>query len=127
MKKLRVAVLMGGKSAEHEISLVTGREVVKNLNPRKYDVLPIVVSRDGLTWQITSNEKKVGLPTIKNMTEPAKLKKGQQSMKRDAGAFGASLYRIRCPSFGLRYGQILLEEVIYPSRLDYTRFCDCQT
>ncbi|MBI2594576.1 D-alanine--D-alanine ligase, partial [Candidatus Curtissbacteria bacterium] len=35
MKKLRVAVLMGGKSAEHEISLVTGREVVKNLNPRK--------------------------------------------------------------------------------------------
>lgn len=97
MKKLRVAVLMGGKSAEHEISLVTGREVVKNLNPRKYDVLPIVVSRDGLTWQITSNEKKVGLPTIKNMTEPAKLKKGQQSMKRDAGG-GLSEARIQIRS-----------------------------
>ena len=51
-KKLKVAVLMGGKSAEHEISLVSGREVVKNLDPKRYDVLPIIVSSDGITWQI---------------------------------------------------------------------------
>ena len=51
-KKLRVAVLMGGKSPEHDISLISGKEVVRNLNPQKYDVLPIVVSRDGVNWQI---------------------------------------------------------------------------
>ena len=39
-KKIRVAVLMGGKSAEHEISLASGREVAKNLDPNKYDVIP---------------------------------------------------------------------------------------
>lgn len=56
-KKLKVAVLMGGKSAEHEISLMTGREVVKSLDPKKYDVLPITVSRDGITWSIGEREK----------------------------------------------------------------------
>lgn len=47
---------MGGKSAEHEISLISGREVAKNLNPKKYSVLPITVSTDGISWQI--GEKK---------------------------------------------------------------------
>lgn len=52
MKRLRVAVLMGGKSSEHEISLISGREVVKNLDPKKYDALPIIISKDGTIWQL---------------------------------------------------------------------------
>src|SRR3989344_2111517 len=52
MKKLNVAVVMGGKSAEHEISLASGREVVKNLDSKKYNVLPIVIAKDGVSWQI---------------------------------------------------------------------------
>ena len=52
MRKLNVAVLMGGKSAEHEISLSSGREVVKNLDSKKYNVLPIVIAKDGINWQI---------------------------------------------------------------------------
>ena len=51
-KKINVAVLMGGRSAEHEISLISGREVAQNLDSKKYNVLPIVVSPDGITWQI---------------------------------------------------------------------------
>ena len=45
MTKLRVAVLMGGKSPEHEVSLATGAEVIKNLNKKKYQIFPIVLSR----------------------------------------------------------------------------------
>ena len=52
MRKLNIAVIMGGKSAEHEISLSSGREVVKNLNPKKYNILPIVIAKDGINWQI---------------------------------------------------------------------------
>ena len=52
MRRLNVAVLMGGKSAEHEISLSSGREVVKNLDSKKYNVLPIVIAKDGINWQI---------------------------------------------------------------------------
>lgn len=44
-KKLNVAILMGGKSSEHEISLISGREVVKNLDRKKYNVTPIVLDK----------------------------------------------------------------------------------
>ena len=57
MKKVNVAVLMGGKSAEHEISLSSGREVVKNLDSKKYNVLPIVISKDGIAWQIGNKKQ----------------------------------------------------------------------
>ncbi len=51
-KKTRVIVLMGGKSPEHEVSLVGGGEVVRHLNPNKYEVLPLVISKDGQRWQL---------------------------------------------------------------------------
>ena len=54
MNKKRVIVLMGGKSPEHDVSLVTGREVVRNLDKRKYEVLPVIISRDGNKWQLKS-------------------------------------------------------------------------
>ena len=57
MAKVRVAVLMGGKSPEHEVSLVTGREVVRYLDKRKYRVLPVVISRDGQRWQLKSPQQ----------------------------------------------------------------------
>ena len=43
---------MGGRSAEHEVSLASGKEVVKNLNPKKYDILPVVIKKDGKRWHI---------------------------------------------------------------------------
>lgn len=49
-KKLRVIVLMGGRSPEYEVSLVSGQEVVKHLDPTKYEVLPVVISKDGQRW-----------------------------------------------------------------------------
>lgn len=47
MRKLRVAVLMGGKSPEYEVSLATGREALKHLDKTKYLISPITISRDG--------------------------------------------------------------------------------
>lgn len=44
-KKLTVAILMGGRSPEHEISLISGREVLKNLDSKKYNPVPITISR----------------------------------------------------------------------------------
>ncbi len=57
MAKKRVVVLMGGKSPEHEVSLVTGREVVRHLDKRKYQVLPVVISQDGERWQLKSSQQ----------------------------------------------------------------------
>lgn len=55
-QKLQVAVLMGGKSPEHEISLISGAEVVKNLDRSKYEVLPITLSRDGKSFKLENRK-----------------------------------------------------------------------
>lgn len=56
-RKTRVIVLMGGKSPEHEVSLISGREVVGHLNPKKYEVFPVVISKDGQKWQLKNIEE----------------------------------------------------------------------
>ena len=47
MKKLRVAVVFGGRSAEHEISLLSARNVVSALDPAKYEPILIGIDRQG--------------------------------------------------------------------------------
>lgn len=44
-KKIKVAVLMGGNSPEHDISLISGSEVTDNLNRSKYEVAEYIVGR----------------------------------------------------------------------------------
>lgn len=51
---------MGGKSPEYEISLISGKEVVAHL-PKKYDVLPVIISRDGKKWLATSKKEVLSL------------------------------------------------------------------
>lgn len=50
-------VLMGGKTPEHDVSLVTGRGVVQNLDKRKYEVWPVVISPGGEKWQLKPFEE----------------------------------------------------------------------
>lgn len=47
MKKLRVGVLFGGRSGEHEISLLSAASVLKSINPEKYEVVPIGITKQG--------------------------------------------------------------------------------
>ena len=49
--RIRVAVLMGGRSSEHEVSLVSGASVAKALDPDRYDVMPVLIARDG-EWSL---------------------------------------------------------------------------
>jgi len=50
-KKLRVALLFGGKSAEHEISLVSARNIAKAMDKGKYDLVAIGIDRQG-RWHL---------------------------------------------------------------------------
>jgi D-alanine-D-alanine ligase len=58
MSRLRVAVLFGGRSAEHDVSILSARNVVKGLEPAKYDVVAILVARDG-RWRAVELENGV--------------------------------------------------------------------
>src|SRR6201998_2243638 len=47
MKKLRVGILFGGRSGEHEVSLLSAASVLKAIDKDKYDVVPIGITKDG--------------------------------------------------------------------------------
>ena len=44
--KIKVALLFGGKSTEHDISVISALQAYNNLNKEKYDVYPINVTRE---------------------------------------------------------------------------------
>jgi D-alanine-D-alanine ligase len=55
MAVLRVAVLAGGRSSEHDISLASARSVLESLDPERYDVVTVAIGRDG-RWELGSGD-----------------------------------------------------------------------
>ena len=50
-ERRRVAVLMGGRSSEHEISLASARSVLEALDPARYETATVAIGRDG-RWEL---------------------------------------------------------------------------
>ncbi len=46
-RKIRLALIFGGQSAEHDISLISARSVLQAIDPARYEVLPIAISPGG--------------------------------------------------------------------------------
>jgi len=73
--RVRVAVLMGGPSSEHEVSMQGGGNVVAALPPRVFEVRPVVISKDGRWrmpprgWVLPSAEAG-GRPTATDAADP---------------------------------------------------------
>ena len=53
----RVAILMGGRSSEHDISLASARSVIGALDPARYDVVTIEIGQDG-RWALGQGQAK---------------------------------------------------------------------
>ena len=53
MKKLRVMVLYGGRSGEHEVSLRSAASVIRNLDQTKFEIVPVAINPEG-KWQLHS-------------------------------------------------------------------------
>src|SRR6267154_2384042 len=54
MKKLRVGILFGGRSGEHEISLLSAASVLEAIDKEKYEVVPIGITKEG-RWVTSSH------------------------------------------------------------------------
>ena len=46
-KKLRVGILFGGRSGEHEVSLLSAASILKAIDRNKFDVTPIGITKEG--------------------------------------------------------------------------------
>jgi len=73
-RKLRVGVLFGGRSGEHEVSLLSAASVLKAIDRSKYDVVPIGISKEG-RW-LTSGESQKLLIGDRAQENPRHLRAG---------------------------------------------------
>jgi D-alanine-D-alanine ligase len=73
MEKLRVGILFGGRSGEHEVSLLSAASVLNAIDKDKYDVVPIGITKDG-RWLTAEHAE--NLLQGKLMLEPRNLRAG---------------------------------------------------
>lgn len=72
-----IVIMMGGNSSEYDISINSGKEVVKNLDPKKYNILPVIIKKD--YWLPVSKEKL--LSSNSKTTALQNIKKNSLSME----------------------------------------------
>jgi D-alanine-D-alanine ligase len=81
MQKLRVGILFGGRSGEHEVSLLSAASVLNAIDRDKYEVVPIGITKDG-RWLTAEHAE--NLLTGKLMLEPRNLRAGDPDMTQPA-------------------------------------------
>ena len=75
MKKLRVGVIYGGRSGEHEVSIASAAAVLQNLNKQRYEPVPIRIEKDG-RWVIA--DRLPASSSAAEVIEQGKLPAGQR-------------------------------------------------
>jgi D-alanine-D-alanine ligase len=103
-KKMRVALLFGGKSVEHEVSLQSARNVYNSIDKKKYDVVLIGIDHQG-KWYL--NESSNFLLHADN-PQQIKLKKGKNSLALIPGERSHKMIHPDAPN---RIGKI---DVVFP-------------
>lgn len=79
---MKLAVIFGGVSTEHDVSVVSGTSVIKNLNKEKYDITPIYIDTDGSWYRYTKNINEIDiLPIGEKVTELEKIENVMEILK----------------------------------------------
>src|SRR5271166_6434997 len=81
MKKLRVGILFGGRSGEHEVSLLSAASVLQAIDKDKYEVVPIGITKDG-RWLTAEHAE--NLLQGKLILEPRQLRAGDPETTQPA-------------------------------------------
>jgi D-alanine-D-alanine ligase len=73
-RRIRVAVLAGGRSSEHEISLASARSVLEALDPERYEAVTVAIGRDG-RWELGRGQVfHVSAASAKDLPAPGDVK-----------------------------------------------------
>jgi D-alanine-D-alanine ligase len=87
MKKLRVGILFGGRSGEHEVSLLSAASVLNAIDKTKYEVVPIGITKEGRWLTSAEAEKLLNGKTPEN--EPRHLRAGDPEATPAAAVLAA--------------------------------------
>ena len=55
LRKIKLAVIFGGMSTEHDVSIVSGASVLNNLDKEKYEIFPIYIDAQGIWKKYVGN------------------------------------------------------------------------
>ncbi len=108
--KIKVGVLFGGKSTEHEISIISAIQAIGNINSEKYDVIPIYITKNN-EFYVGENVGKISSYTnIKKLIEESERVilvsngAGADIVKYPIKAFGKKLYDTIDVAFPIVHG-----------------------
>ena len=107
-RKLRVAVLFGSRSVEHEVSIITGQQAMDAMDPRRYEVVPIFIAKDG-RWY-TGPE----LRRVQAFEDPSALIARCQPVFLRAEPTGQRLYIQERGALGLQKIRALELDCLFP-------------
>jgi D-alanine-D-alanine ligase len=85
VKKLRVGIIYGGRSGEHEVSIASAAAVVQNLDKQRYEAIPIRIEKDG-RWIIADR-----LPSSSSAADVIEQSRAQTSQRLGRGGREAHL------------------------------------
>ena len=69
-KKLRVGVIFGGRSGEHEVSIRSARAIVESIDRKKFDVVPIAITKEG-KWLPPAHSAQLLPPAVQPLLNPS--------------------------------------------------------
>jgi len=87
-KKIRLGILFGGRSGEHEVSLTSAAAVMKALDPEKYELVPVGITQEG-RWRVGS--KALGLLAATAGENPAQRTEPLQTVLEEGRAVTPSV------------------------------------
>ena len=70
MAKIKIGVIFGGMSTENEVSVVSGKYILKNLDKEKYKIFPIYISKEGKWYEYTQSYDKLEMGKIPEKINP---------------------------------------------------------
>lgn len=105
-KKVRVGLLFGGRSGEHEVSLTSAMSVLKALDPDKYEVVLIGITRDG-GWRLGAAAREAEVQALRQVLDEG------QPVTPSADPSQPGLVPLYSPSWSAGSGRATVD-VVFP-------------
>jgi D-alanine-D-alanine ligase len=110
--RIRVAVVYGGRSNEHAISCVSAGSILRNLDPQRFDVIPVGITREG-TWVLTDGRPETLAITDGRLPEVSGASGTALALAQDPRQRG-QLLSVN-PGSGMSAGEVLASvDVVFP-------------
>jgi D-alanine-D-alanine ligase len=92
-KPIRVAILMGGRSSEHAISVASAQSVLESLDPQRYDPVTVEIDRDG-KWELETGGSRALEPGIAGELDEGEARTAVETLPVPAETVPATLAEV---------------------------------